>query len=86
MASRPDLTVSVENPATGETLATVPSTTSEQISAAVDRARALQPEWSALGFQTRAKVMDRARRWLIANRREMVQTLVAKPVSRGKTQ
>lgn len=77
MASRPDLTVSVENPATGETLATVPSTTSEQISAAVDRARALQPEWSALGFQTRAKVMDRARRWLIANRREMVQTLVA---------
>ena len=41
------------------------------------RARDAQPAWAALGIAGRAEVMLGARRWLIANRRRVVRTLVA---------
>ncbi len=69
--------ITVENPATGGTLATVPAIDAEKVREVVGLARAAQPAWAATGFAGRARVMWAARRWLISNRRRMVQTIVA---------
>ena len=42
--------IAVENPATGETIATVHDLGAEQVSAMVEVARAAQPTWAAIGF------------------------------------
>lgn len=77
MVAEPVTTITVENPATGEAIATVPSMGPNEVDEAVGRARAAQPAWAARTFAQRAEVMFRARHWLIANRRKMVRTLVA---------
>ena len=46
--------IPVLNPATGETVRTVPATRPEDVAAIVARARAAQPGWEALGFDGRA--------------------------------
>jgi len=43
-------TISVENPATGETIREVAAVAPEDVAAVVERARAAQPAWEALGF------------------------------------
>ncbi|MGA2320939.1 MAG: aldehyde dehydrogenase family protein [Solirubrobacteraceae bacterium] len=70
-------TIAVEDPATGERIAMLATTSSPAVAEAVERARAAQSAWAALGFRRRAEVMFDARRWLIANRRKMVETIVA---------
>ena len=75
-------TIPVENPATGETIAHVPDMSAEEIAAMVERARAAQPAWEALGFEGRKSVMLEARKWLIENRHRMIQTVVEES---GKT-
>src|SRR5919106_4952520 len=47
--------MAVENPATGEVIASVPTHTPEQVAAIVERARAAQPPWAALGFDGRGE-------------------------------
>ena len=44
----------MENPATGEIVATVPALEPADVAAMVARARAAQPGWEALGFEGRA--------------------------------
>ena len=61
-------TIAVENPATGQTIASVPDMDAAQVKELVDRARAAQPAWAALGFEGRAEVMYDLRRWLVENR------------------
>jgi acyl-CoA reductase-like NAD-dependent aldehyde dehydrogenase len=68
-------TFSVENPATGETIANVPSMDTAQLKQLVDRARAAQPAWEALGFDGRAEVMYELRRWTVENRDRIAQTI-----------
>src|SRR5687768_8033794 len=75
-------TIPVENPATGETVAHVPDMSAEEVAALVARARAAQPAWEALGFEGRKSVMLEARKWLIENRRRMIDTVVEES---GKT-
>jgi len=53
-------TFQVENPATGELIATVPLLGAEQVAELAARGRAAQPGWAALGFDGRARVMKRA--------------------------
>lgn len=48
------------NPATGEVVGEVPITPTEDVQAVVDRARAAQPTWEALGLDGRAEVLKRA--------------------------
>jgi acyl-CoA reductase-like NAD-dependent aldehyde dehydrogenase len=48
------------NPATGDVVGEVPVTPPDQIQAAVDRARAAQPTWAALGLEGRAAVLKQA--------------------------
>src|SRR5919201_901080 len=65
----------VENPATGETIASVPSLDATGVKALVARARAAQPAWEALGFEGRAEVMYKLRRWIVDNRDRVARTL-----------
>jgi len=75
-------TIEVKNPATGETIAHVPSTSSEQLAEMVARARTAQPGWEALGFEGRGRVLLRAQKWLIDNADRVIRTIVSET---GKT-
>lgn len=52
-------TLAVENPATGETVATVPAAGQSDVDAAVAAATVAQPGWAALAPQQRAAVLER---------------------------
>jgi acyl-CoA reductase-like NAD-dependent aldehyde dehydrogenase len=67
--------IAVENPATGETIASVPDMDSGQVKGLVDRARTAQPAWEALGFDGRAEVMYELRRWVVENRERLAGTI-----------
>src|SRR5215212_6391147 len=74
--------ISVENPATGEVIATVPVASAEEVRAIVTRARAAQPAWEAIGFEGRARVLRRAQKWVVDNSDRIVETIVSET---GKT-
>jgi acyl-CoA reductase-like NAD-dependent aldehyde dehydrogenase len=74
--------IAVENPATGEIVGHVEDMGAAQVATLVSRARAAQPGWESLGFEGRAKKMRELRRWLVANRARVIETLVAEG---GKT-
>ncbi|MGI8462562.1 MAG: aldehyde dehydrogenase family protein [Solirubrobacterales bacterium] len=67
--------IPVENPATGEILATVPELGAEEVGAMVARARDAQPGWEELGFEGRGEILLAARQWMVANGERVVQTL-----------
>jgi acyl-CoA reductase-like NAD-dependent aldehyde dehydrogenase/choline dehydrogenase-like flavoprotein len=69
--------IPVENPATGETIATIPELGAEEIRSMVARAREAQPIWAAVGFDGRAEVLLAARRWMSANAERVVATIVS---------
>src|SRR5690242_21374872 len=68
--------IAVENPATGETIASVPDLDAAQVKALVDRARAAQPAWAELGFEGRAEVFYDLRKGVVDNRERVAQTIV----------
>jgi acyl-CoA reductase-like NAD-dependent aldehyde dehydrogenase/choline dehydrogenase-like flavoprotein len=70
-------TIDVENPATGESVATVPNLRGDEIAGLVARARDAQPEWDALGFEGRGEVLRRARRWLGERSERVIETIVS---------
>jgi acyl-CoA reductase-like NAD-dependent aldehyde dehydrogenase len=74
--------IAVENPATGEVIGHVDNLDAAQVAALVERARAAQPAWEALGFEGRAKKLRDLRGWLVENRKRVIATLVAEG---GKT-
>ncbi|HEX9481375.1 MAG TPA: succinic semialdehyde dehydrogenase [Solirubrobacteraceae bacterium] len=74
--------IPVENPATGETIATVPEMSAEQVAEMAARGRAAQPEWEAFGFEGRARVMLRAQKWIMDNAQRVIETICAET---GKT-
>jgi acyl-CoA reductase-like NAD-dependent aldehyde dehydrogenase/choline dehydrogenase-like flavoprotein len=68
--------IAVENPATGQTIATVPDLGPDEVRAMVARAREAQPIWEAIGFAGRAEVLLAARRWMVDNAERVVTTIV----------
>ena len=48
----------------------------------VERARAAQPGWEAMGFAGRAKIMRRAQKWVLDNSERVIRTIVSET---GKT-
>ena len=74
--------IDVENPATGETIATIPAVAPEEVAALVERGRAAQPGWEALGFEGRGRVLRRAQKWVIDNAERIIRTIVTE---NGKT-
>jgi acyl-CoA reductase-like NAD-dependent aldehyde dehydrogenase len=75
-------TIEVENPATGDIIATVENMSAERVRQLVERARVAQPGWDALGFEARGRLMLRLRHWMVANRARVVDAVVAE---NGKT-
>ena len=67
--------IQVENPASGETITTVPELGAAEVAALAARAREAQPAWEALGYEGRARILMAARGWLVANGERVVQTL-----------
>src|ERR1700677_4134012 len=74
--------IAVENPATGETIRTVPDLGADAIAEMAARGRAAQPEWDAYAFEGRARVLSRAQKWLMDNSQRVIETIVSET---GKT-
>jgi acyl-CoA reductase-like NAD-dependent aldehyde dehydrogenase len=78
----PAATIPVDNPATGELIGTIPVLGGEEIAALAARARQAQPQWAAIGFGGRGRIMRRAQKWMIDNAQRVIETVVAES---GKT-
>src|SRR6201984_3167340 len=74
--------IPVENPATGEIVATLPDMSPEQVAEMAARGRAAQPEWEAYGFEGRARILLRAQKWVMDNAERIVETICSET---GKT-
>jgi acyl-CoA reductase-like NAD-dependent aldehyde dehydrogenase len=74
--------IPVENPATGQIIGHVPDLDAAAVKHMVDGARAAQPGWAEMGYEARAKVFYRARKWLVDNRERVARTIVEET---GKT-
>ncbi|HEY2140822.1 MAG TPA: aldehyde dehydrogenase family protein [Solirubrobacteraceae bacterium] len=75
-------TIPVENPATGQIVATVPDLDAAAVAEMAARGRAAQPGWEAYGFEGRARVLRRAQKWLMDNADQVTDTIVSET---GKT-
>jgi acyl-CoA reductase-like NAD-dependent aldehyde dehydrogenase len=73
----PAAKIDVENPATGQIIASVDVVGPERIPELVARARAVQPGWEALGFAGRAQVLRRCQKWVIDNSDRVIETIVS---------
>lgn len=72
---RMSATTAIDNPATGARIAEVPALDREAAIVLVERARAAQPAWRALGFKGRARVLRDMRAWVVRNRERVIRTL-----------
>lgn len=75
-------TVEVHNPATGELIGTVAACSPDDVAAMVERARAAQPAWEALGFDGRGRILRRMQKWTLDNAERIIDTIVKE---NGKT-
>ncbi|HLM09366.1 MAG TPA: succinic semialdehyde dehydrogenase [Thermoleophilaceae bacterium] len=74
--------IEVENPASGQVIATVPVVAPGDVAELVERGRRAQAGWEALGFDGRAAVMKRCQRWVSDNAERVIETIVSET---GKT-
>jgi len=65
----------LRNPATLEPIGEIEVQTADDVRAAVERARKVQPTWAALGCEERARYLRRAIRVLLAREAEFVETI-----------
>ena len=70
-------TTAVTDPATGAEVGQAEALEREAVLALVERARAAQPGWEALGFEARKAVLLDLRAWLIRHRERVLKTLVS---------
>src|ERR1700736_1005961 len=75
-------TIPVENPATGELISTIPVLDAGDLAELAGRAREAQPQWQAIGYEGRARVMRRAQKWILDNADRVIDTVVSET---GKT-
>jgi acyl-CoA reductase-like NAD-dependent aldehyde dehydrogenase len=74
--------IPVENPATGEIIATVPDLGPDAVAAMAADGRAAQPAWDALGLEGCGRILLRAQKWLMDNAKQVIETIVSET---GKT-
>ncbi len=74
--------IPVENPATGQIVATVPDLAAVAVAELAARGRAAQPNWEAFGFEARGRILLRAQKWLIDNSERVIETIMSET---GKT-
>lgn len=82
-------TIAVDNPATGEVIAHVPSLTAEETRAAIDAADAALPAWREKTAKERATILRRWYELMLANQEDLARLMTAeqgKPLveSRGE--
>ncbi|KAF0836551.1 aldehyde dehydrogenase family protein [Nocardia caishijiensis] len=80
--TRIDQVIDVRNPATGESVGTVPVTGPDEVAAAVRELRLYQPEWEAIGPNGRKQWLLKLQDWLIDNTEhlaDVLQSETAKP-------
>jgi acyl-CoA reductase-like NAD-dependent aldehyde dehydrogenase len=65
----------VENPATGEVIAHCPDLGPEDIAAMARRGREVQPAWEALGFEGRARILQRMQKWVMDHQDEIIAVI-----------
>ena len=75
-------TIPVDNPATGQLITTIPVLGTQELAAMAARARDAQPQWEAIGFEGRARIMRRGQRWMVDNADRVIEAVVAET---GKT-
>jgi acyl-CoA reductase-like NAD-dependent aldehyde dehydrogenase len=75
-------TISVENPATGELITTVPVLGPGDLQTLAARGRAAQLGWNELGFEGRGRVLRRAQKWMLDNADRIIGVVVSES---GKT-
>ena len=68
-------TFEVHNPADGSLITTVPVDGTDEVRAAVERLRAAQPAWEALGHAGRYRELGRWRDWMLANSKRLGDVL-----------
>src|SRR6185295_6309417 len=68
-------TLSIHDKATGEVIGELAIDGEDAVAAAVERARAAQPAWAALGARARGKLLKRARPFLVGQRSEILNLL-----------
>ena len=69
--------ISVMNPATGELIQEVTVDTPERVESIVNRVRANQPAWEALGFKGRRDWLNELRDWILDNSERILDTMQA---------
>jgi acyl-CoA reductase-like NAD-dependent aldehyde dehydrogenase len=69
--------IEVHNPATGELIKTIPVDPPEAVAATVQRVRANQPEWEAMGIEGRYRLLGKLRDWLLDNEERVLDTMQA---------
>src|ERR1700689_1905324 len=74
--------IAVENPAPGALLSTIPILGAAELAQLAATAREAQPQWAAIGFEGRARVMRRAQKWILDNAERVLDTGVSET---GKT-
>jgi acyl-CoA reductase-like NAD-dependent aldehyde dehydrogenase len=72
----------VENPATGQVVATLEAATPEHVAEMAARARRAQPAWQAEGFAARSKVLSRFQKWMCDHADRIIDTEMSES---GKT-
>jgi acyl-CoA reductase-like NAD-dependent aldehyde dehydrogenase len=75
-------TIAVQNPATGALVSTIPVLGPPDLQRMAAKAREAQPQWAAIGFPGRARVMRRAQKWILDNAERVLDTVVSET---GKT-
>ena len=79
--------IDVENPATGETIASVPRGSAEDADRAIQAAWNAQPAWEALPPQSRGLLLRALARLILENRERLAATVVAeqgKPIHEAR--
>ncbi len=74
--------IAVENPATGELVSTVPLLGADALAELAARGREAQPQWEAIGFEGRARILRRAQKWMLDNADRVLDVVVSET---GKT-
>jgi acyl-CoA reductase-like NAD-dependent aldehyde dehydrogenase len=64
------------SPATGAPIGEITVTTADEVRAVVQRARAAQPGWDAIGFDGRRRYMEKALKVLLARQEEFIDVIV----------
>src|SRR5205823_97972 len=66
----------------GQVVATLEACTPERLGEMAARGRRAAPEWQALGFEGRGKILRRAQKWVLDNAERVIDTVVSET---GKT-